>query len=55
MRVESSECGKCGICIDFCPLGLIEKQGFKIVIHEGCTDCKECLAGCPLGAIKFDN
>ncbi|MDR3222548.1 MAG: 4Fe-4S binding protein [Methanobrevibacter sp.] len=51
MKIDESNCGKCGICTDACPLGLIEKQGFKIIIKEGCNNCGMCLEVCPMDVI----
>ena len=51
MKINTSECGVCELCIEACPLGAIEKKGYKIVIHEECDDCGECVEVCPLGCI----
>jgi NAD-dependent dihydropyrimidine dehydrogenase PreA subunit len=53
--IKTHECGICGACVDVCPLGLIEKQGLKIIIHEGCNECGACVDSCPLGAIYYDD
>ncbi|MDR2873362.1 MAG: 4Fe-4S binding protein [Methanobrevibacter sp.] len=51
MKIDETNCGKCGACADACPLGLIEKQGFKIIIKDECNKCGVCLEICPLAAI----
>lgn len=53
MKINSSECGICESCINVCPLGIIEKKGYKIVVHEGCDKCGECMEVCPVGAIQI--
>ena len=55
LRIEPSECAICGDCIDVCPLGLIERQGWKMVVHEGCTNCGDCADICPVEAIHLDD
>jgi ferredoxin len=51
LKIDETNCGKCGACADACPLGLIEKQGFKIIIKDECNKCGVCLEICPLAAI----
>ncbi|MEA4956834.1 MAG: 4Fe-4S binding protein [Methanobrevibacter sp.] len=51
MKINMSECGVCEICVESCPLGLIKKKGFKMVILEGCDNCGECQKICPMGCI----
>ncbi|GAA5819427.1 MAG: 4Fe-4S binding protein [Methanobrevibacter sp.] len=51
MQIDEANCGKCGVCVDACPLGVIEKQGFKITIKEGCNNCGMCLEVCPMDVI----
>ncbi|MDR1819967.1 MAG: 4Fe-4S binding protein [Methanobrevibacter sp.] len=51
MQIDEVNCGKCGVCIDVCPLGVIEKQGFKIIIKDGCNNCGMCLEVCPMDVI----
>ena len=54
LKINTSECGVCELCIEVCPLGAIEKKGYKVVIHEKCDDCGECVEVCPLGCIIYD-
>jgi electron transfer flavoprotein alpha subunit len=51
LKIDEANCGKCGICSKACPLGLIEKQGMKIIIKDGCNKCERCLKVCPMDAI----
>ena len=48
------DCGVCEKCIPYCPLGLIEKKGYTMIINDGCDNCGECIDECPLGAIYDD-
>jgi len=54
LKINASECGVCELCIESCPLGLIEKKGYKMIIREGCDNCGECVEVCPLGCIIPD-
>ena len=55
MKIDSSECGICESCIKVCPIGIIEKKGYRIVVHEGCDKCGECMEVCPVGAIQIED
>jgi len=55
MEINTSECGICESCIKVCPLGIIEKKAYKIVVHEGCDKCGECMEVCPVGAIQIQD
>ncbi len=50
-------CNHCGLCLESCPLGLInfdEKMGVIIIDEEKCTGCGSCIEVCPIGAIVLD-
>lgn len=54
--IEPSLCDKCGMCVNICPQGIIEKFSF-IVKEENkdkCMGCKACIAHCPTRARGFD-
>ncbi|MCL2687417.1 MAG: 4Fe-4S binding protein [Methanobrevibacter sp.] len=55
MKINLEECAVCGDCIEMCPLGLIEKKAYKIIIKKGCDNCGECMEVCPVGAIHYDD
>lgn len=48
-------CKGCGLCVEFCPAGVLEEQGnggSVIVAHpEKCTACRWCELHCPDFAI----
>jgi 2-oxoglutarate ferredoxin oxidoreductase subunit delta len=49
-------CKACGLCIAFCPKGVLEAdQSGKPVINEksDCSRCKNCEYRCPDSAITF--
>lgn len=44
---------KCSICMDYCPMGVIDLSAVPIVLQgEGCIDCYYCEKLCPSGAIN---
>jgi Fe-S-cluster-containing hydrogenase component 2 len=55
MEINNSECGICESCIEVCPLGIIKKKGYKVVIQEECDKCGECIEVCPVGAIQIED
>jgi len=47
-------CKGCGLCVEFCPAGVLEQgpNGWVIVAHpEKCTACRWCELHCPDFAI----
>ena len=52
-RVDKFKCNGCRICIENCPLSVIEIKGRKAKIdYRKCIDCFCCLEVCPMGAMK---
>lgn len=52
--IREQDCIKCGICADFCPCGVIEKQAGRMVIdYTYCKGCGICTVECPKKAIDF--
>jgi flavoprotein len=49
--IDNEACGICEKCIDLCPLNIIKRNVFSVVILEGCNNCGKCLEICPCGAI----
>ena len=54
LKIDASECGVCDACADVCPLGVIKKKAYKMIVEEGCDNCGECLEVCPVGCITLD-
>jgi len=54
LKIDKSECGVCEACVDVCPLGLIKKKAYKMIVEDGCDNCGECLEICPVGCITLD-
>jgi DNA-directed RNA polymerase subunit D len=54
ISIDYDKCDLGKTCIDACPVGIIKKEGNRIVITdiEKCTLCKECENTCEFGAIK---
>ncbi len=53
--IITSECVKCGICIDACPTSAIIEGEDQYIITETCISCGKCLENCPIEAIKLIN
>jgi 2-oxoglutarate ferredoxin oxidoreductase subunit delta len=50
-------CKGCGICVQFCPKGVLEiDDKEKAIAHEptGCVCCKMCELRCPDLALKIE-
>ncbi len=50
--VITSECVKCGLCIDTCPTSAIIEGEDQYIITEACINCGKCEEVCPIDAIK---
>ncbi|MCK4696516.1 MAG: 4Fe-4S binding protein [Candidatus Cloacimonetes bacterium] len=53
--IITSECVKCGICVDVCPTSSIIEGEEQYIINETCIDCGKCQEACPIDAIKGNN
>ena len=56
--VNESRCTGCGLCVQDCPVRIIEREGEacpSIIEEEAgdCMRCQHCLAICPVGAISI--
>jgi len=50
-------CTQCGLCLEKCPIDLIElddRTGAITIDEERCTGCRVCVDWCPIGAITMD-
>ncbi|HIE04100.1 MAG TPA: 4Fe-4S dicluster domain-containing protein [Candidatus Latescibacteria bacterium] len=57
LQVDGSRCKGCGLCVEFCPAGVLElsDEGYprvRIVGLERCTGCFNCVTMCPDVAIS---
>jgi 2-oxoglutarate ferredoxin oxidoreductase subunit delta len=54
IQVRVSWCKGCGLCVDYCNLGVLEMDGAlpRVVDAEKCSRCLLCEAICPDFAIR---
>lgn len=50
--IITSECVKCGICVDICPVSSIVEGENQFFISDTCISCGKCKDACPIDAIK---
>ena len=50
--IITSECVKCGICVDICPVSSIVEGENQFFISDTCISCGKCKDVCPIDAIK---
>ena len=55
LTVDPTWCKGCGICVEFCPKGVLTLEGGKIKINsiDDCIACGMCESLCPDYAIWF--
>ena len=52
IKIKDKKCTGCGLCLENCPIDIIEKKDGTIVIDNSrCINCRICIAICPTGAI----
>lgn len=51
--INSDDCSACGICVDACPVGVLEiVDDVAVPVNDDdCTGCAACMEECPMGAI----
>jgi NAD-dependent dihydropyrimidine dehydrogenase PreA subunit/flavodoxin len=49
--IDLQKCKRCGICIQACPMGNLEKKDGDIIHHKRCTMCYRCVNMCPAQAL----
>lgn len=52
--LTSDDCTSCGICVELCPLGIIDEDD-PAVVDEGCLHCCACVKSCPENAKRFSS
>ena len=55
ISIYRSWCKDCGICAEFCPKGVFDRNvlGSPVVARpEDCTGCQECVLHCPDFAVE---
>jgi 2-oxoglutarate ferredoxin oxidoreductase subunit delta len=54
IEVKVSWCKGCGLCVDYCSMGVLEMNGTlpKVVKLEKCSRCMQCENICPDFAIR---
>jgi len=50
--IITSECVKCGLCVDVCPTSAIIENENQYIITDACVECGKCKEVCPIDAIK---
>ncbi|MCK4827477.1 4Fe-4S binding protein [bacterium] len=53
--IITSDCIKCGACVEVCPEKAIVEDDTQYIITDDCIECGLCLKECPLDAIKGNN
>ena len=53
--IDSNQCTGCGICVNNCPVSIIELSNKKAVVRnsEKCILCAECYHKCPQHAVQY--
>lgn len=51
---EMQVCNQCGLCIDLCPVGALERRltGIVLLSKAQCVGCQACVGFCPAGAMR---
>ena len=51
--IITSECIKCEICVEVCPIEAIDEGDTQFVINDTCINCGKCMEACPVDAIRL--
>lgn len=52
MFLITSDCVKCAMCVDSCPVSAIIEGDEQYVITDACIDCGDCIPYCPVDSIR---
>ncbi len=50
-HIDTHRCTLCGVCVDVCPAGVMEKKDSIVIDYSNCIRCYCCLEMCPHGSI----
>jgi uncharacterized protein (DUF362 family)/NAD-dependent dihydropyrimidine dehydrogenase PreA subunit len=53
LKLDRNRCTNCGICVDHCPTGAMQKGEFPCIDEERCIRCFCCFELCPENAWKI--
>ena len=53
-KTDPDKCDGCGICVNVCPMGSIDKSDPSLVPGV-CIKCCTCVKKCPTGAKYYDD
>jgi len=55
-KIDNEKCTKCGLCVEECPVRIIEMDSVPFIREEkekNCIKCQHCFAVCPTAAISI--
>lgn len=52
--IRKEKCTRCGLCVDSCPVGVVDLKPYPEIMENGCIACYNCHRVCPAGAIQCD-
>jgi len=52
--VDKKKCIGCGICVNYCPAGVIREGKPVMIDYNYCKGCGICITVCPKQAIKIE-
>ena len=54
-EIDYDKCKNCGLCVDYCPEGVISKsEKGPVIDYEFCKGCGVCANECPTKAISME-
>lgn len=54
LRLDAAKCTGCGVCMEVCPQGVLERDNKKIRIgnRDACIECGACAKNCHVEALE---